>query len=104
LRNKERVYCEYKEKIHDFNDEICRRHVPFDRQEIGEEYNTRAVNGYKCFTEEVWMELFQDLSQWRNVIISAACKLQVMLPECLLTNNLASLPTTQKEPSIQIFK
>jgi len=40
---KEREYCEYKEKIRNFNDKICRRHVPFDRQEIGMKYNTKAT-------------------------------------------------------------
>lgn len=78
---KGKVNCGYKEKIHDFNDEICRRHVSFYRQEIGEEYNTKAVNSHKCFAEEVWVKLFQDLSQWRNTIISVACNLQVLLPE-----------------------
>jgi len=85
------VYCEYKEKIHNFSDEICRRHVPFDRQEIGEEYKTKVVNRYKCFAEEMWMKLFQDLSQWRNVVIYAACNLWVLLPECLLTSNFNSI-------------
>jgi hypothetical protein len=88
---KERVYCEYKERIHNFNDETCRRHVPFDRQEIGEEYKTKAVNRHKYFAEEVWMKLFQNLSQWRNVTLSAACHLQVLLPECLLENNFNSI-------------
>jgi hypothetical protein len=60
---KEREYCEYKEKIRNFNDKICRRHVPFDRQKIGEQYNTKAVNRHKCFVEELWMKVFQNLSQ-----------------------------------------
>lgn len=32
---KGKVNCEYKERVHNFNDEICRRHVPFDRPQIG---------------------------------------------------------------------